>query len=149
MYTMSLFLLQLKPVRSFENFGNRSFMGAGTSSLNFQASGSAAGAGVIVPPHFPRSGIEISPPVTGIHSPLNPFQSPPMFESQHGPLAYSTPKGDTNAFTPSPEDTFTSLAQLPSGKRSNLPSTSSSVLTSTATMLPMAPPVRPSRAAKV
>ncbi|KAE8748342.1 hypothetical protein FOCC_FOCC004978 [Frankliniella occidentalis] len=133
----------LKPVRSFENFGSRA---QGSSTLGFYPQSPISGATCITQAPPARSGVQVSSPIASFHTPPKPFT--PELEFQQFPLAYSTPKAETNAFTPSPDDVFTSFAQIPSGRRSAIPISSSSVPISTPTMPLTAPPTRPSRAVK-
>lgn len=107
----------LKPVRSFESFGSRSYTGAASSTLSFHPQSSIGGATCMVPPSFAST---------------------------------QKAEADANAFTPSPDDAFTSLVHTP-GRRPAVPifSPSSSVPNSAPTMPLTAPPARPSRAAKV
>ncbi|KAK3921183.1 DENN domain-containing protein 1A [Frankliniella fusca] len=128
----------LKPVRSFENFGIRVQGIAGSSAHAFQPLSPVSGAACITQAPLARSGAQVFSLITSFHTPFDP-----QLESQL-PLAYSTPKAENNVFTPSPDDVFTSFAQIPSGRRSAVPSSSSSIPSMPLT----APPTRPSRAVK-
>lgn len=141
-------------MRSYESFGSRSFATAGSSTPSFVPKNSLAGAAYIVPPHLARSGNHASSPFVTFPAPFSPF-TPPELETQQHPVAYSTPKAESNAFTPSPDDPFTSFAGgrrpgpgMP-GPAAPMPSSSSFAPGSAPTMPIAAPPARPSRASKV
>ena len=141
-------LSQLKPVRSFESFGSRSYTGAGTSTLGLNTQ-NFLGATCVPPISNLRCGAPVSPPATTFenlssHVPVNQF-TPQRLESQQAPLAFSTPK--MNAFTPSPDNVFTSFAQVPCSKNPTVPT--SSIPISSTSMPLTALSARPSCPAKV
>lgn len=125
-------------------------MGAGTSTLGLNPQNSL-GAACVTPTPTVRCGAPVSSPAAvfenfSSHIPPNAF-TPQRLEYQQSPLAYSTPKMNSNVFTPSPDDVFTSFAQIPCSKRATVPI--SCIPNSPNTMPLTAQPARPSRPVKV